>query len=311
MGRLLAFLGGHATWVLFAGVFIGLALPGLASVARPLLAPAVVTILCVTLLRIDWRQMREYTRRPLLASGLTLWLMVISPIVTWLILMLLPLPQSLETAIVLMAAAPPILASAAIALLLGLDGALAIVAGLVATMLTPITLPPLALALLGLELDIGVLEFMARLAIIIGLAFGAALVTRRLLGPARIAELATPLDGIMVIVLLLFAVAIMDGVTATLIERPGTVALWFAASFVANPALQIFGIAAFAWLGRRGALTAGLITGNCNMGLLLAALPPGTDFDVVLYFAIAQMPMYMLPAIILPLYRRLLRARLS
>ncbi|MDX1709799.1 MAG: hypothetical protein R3316_01520 [Rhodovibrionaceae bacterium] len=207
-----------------------------------------------------------------------------------------------------MAAAPPILAAAAIALLLGLDGALALVAGLVATLLTPITLPPLALALLGLDLEIGVFDFMGRLALIIGIAFAAAFVIRRTLGPGKIAELARPLDGLVVILLLIFAVAIMDGVTATLLERPRVVLLWLAAAFLANPVLQVLGMAAFAWLGRRGALTAGLITGNCNMGLILAALPPEADFEVTLYFAVAQIPMYMLPAIILPLYRRLLSA---
>ncbi|MDX1711910.1 MAG: Na+-dependent transporter, partial [Rhodovibrionaceae bacterium] len=84
MLRLLGFLGGHATWMLFAGVFIGLALPGLAALARPLLAPAVVLILCATLLRVDWRAMGEYARRPVLASLLTAWLMLVSPVVTWL-----------------------------------------------------------------------------------------------------------------------------------------------------------------------------------------------------------------------------------
>ena len=52
----------------------------------------------------------------------------------------------------------------------------------------------------------------------------------------------------------------------------------------------------------------GLVTGNCNMGLLLAALPRGADPDVALYFAVAQLPMYMLPALVAPLYRRLLAA---
>jgi BASS family bile acid:Na+ symporter len=229
-------------------------------------------------------------------------------VVTWLTLKAVPGPQSLEIAIVLMAAAPPILAAAAIALMLGLDGALALVAGLVATLLTPLTLPPLALALLGLDLQIGVWAFMGRLAVIIGAAFAAALALRRLLGPDRIAELSRPLDGMVVILLLIFAVAIMDGVTETLLARPATVLLWLAAAFVANPLLQLLGMAAFSWLGRRGAMTAGLITGNCNMGLILAALPPESDFDVVLYFAVAQIPMYMLPALILPLYRRLLAA---
>ena len=82
--------------------------------------------------------------------------------------------------------------------------------------------------------------------------------------------------------------------------------LWTAAAFVANPALQALAMLAFAWLGRRRAMTVGLITGNCNMGLLLAALPPNADYDVVLFFALAQIPMYTLPALVLPFYRRML-----
>src|SRR3546814_5880412 len=63
--------------------------------------------------------------------------------------------------------------------------------------------------------------------------------------------------------------------------RPGFVAFGRLAAFIANPVLQIVGALAVAWLGRRRELTVGLISGNCNMGLLLAAFPPGTDGDVV------------------------------
>lgn len=307
MSRLLAFLGGHATWVLFVGVFLGLALPSLAALARPLLAPAVAVLLTATLVRIDWQMMLGYLRRPWLAAVITAWLLLGAPLVTAAVLAFLPQPEALTTALVLMAAAPPILSSAPIAMILGLDGALALVAGLAATLLTPLTVPPLALALLGLELDIGVAEFMTRLSLLVAIAFAAAVLIRRLIGRERLPRVATHLDGLVVAVMLVFAVAIMDGVTATLATRPMTVALWLAVAFVANPALQVAGTLAFAWLGRRRALTVGLISGNCNMGLLLAAFPPGTDFDVVLYFAVAQLPMYMLPAVMLPLYRRLVR----
>jgi len=305
MSRLLAFLGGHATWVLFIGVFLGLALPQLSALARPLLAPAVAVLLTATLVRIDWQVMLGYLRRPWLAALITAWLLLGAPLVTAAVLALLPLPASLSTALVLMAAAPPILSAAPIAMILGLDGALALVAGLAATLLTPLTVPPLALALLGLELDIGVVEFMTRLSLVVAAAFAAAVVIRRLIGRERLPRVATHLDGLVVAVMLVFAVAIMDGVTATIVARPATVALWLAVAFVANPALQLAGALAFSWLGRRRALTVGLVSGNCNMGLLLAAFPPGTDFDVVLYFAVAQLPMYMLPAVMLPLYRRL------
>jgi len=307
MSRLLAFLGGHATWVLFVGVFLGLALPQLSSLARPLLAPSVAVLLTATLVRIDLRLMLGYLRRPGAAAVIVAWLLVGSPLLTAGLLALLPasLPGPLTTALVLMAAAPPILSAAPIAMILGLDGALALVTALIATLLTPLTVPPLALALLGLELDLGVGEFMGRLAAVIAVACAAALVIRRLIGRERLPRVAIHLDGLVVAVMLIFAVAIMDGVTDTLLARPLTVGLWLLASFIANPALQLAGAAVFAWLGRRRALTVGLVSGNCNMGLLLAAFPPGTDTDVVLYFAVAQLPMYTLPAVMLPLYRRL------
>lgn len=305
---LLGFLGRHATRVLFLGVFLGLAVPPLANLARPVLAPTVIVLLAALLLRIDWSAMAEYARRPVLASVLTAWLLLGAPMAMWAILMPLAAPESLTTALVLMAAAPPILSSAAIAVLLGLDGALAIVAGLVSTLLAPLTVPPLALLLLDLDLQIGTLTFMGRLGVIVLGAFALAGAIRWLAGPRRLAAHARQIDGVVVVAMLVFAVAIMDGVTATLLERPGTVGLWAIASFLANPGLQALGILVFGWLGRRGALTVGLTSGNCNMGLLLAALPATSDFDVLLYFAVAQLPIYMLPAILLPVYRRLLAA---
>jgi BASS family bile acid:Na+ symporter len=179
---------------------------------------------------------------------------------------------------------------------------------LVATLLAPLTLPPLALLLLDLDLQIGIGVFMGRLALIMLGAFLIAAAIRKLTGPARLAAHAEQIDGFIVVVMLVFAVAIMDGVTATLIERPGIVALWALAAFIANPGLQALGIAAFGWLGRKGALTVGLVSGNCNMGLLLAALPATSDFDTLLYFAVAQLPIFVLPALLLPVYRRLLAA---
>lgn len=307
MGRLLAFLGGHGVTVLFLGVFLGLALPDLARLLRPALAPAVAALLLFSMLRVDWQSVAGYLRRPLLTGGLVCWMLLVSPVVTWALLLAVPLPAALTTAVVLMAAAPPILGSTAIALLLGLDGALTLVVGLTATLLTPLTVPPLALWLLGLELDVEAAELMLRLGgVVVGALVGATVI-RRLLGTARLRRNAGVLDGLIVAVMLVFAVAIMDGVTATALQRPGTVALWILAAFVANPALQLVTALAFARFGRRLALTAGLLAGNCNMGLLLAALPAEADYDVTLFFALAQLPMYMLPALLRPLYRRLLR----
>ncbi len=308
---LLTAMGRHATQFLFVGVFIGLALPGLADFFRPLLAPSVVLLLFAALLRVNWDAMSLYIRRPGVAALLTVWLLLFCPLVTWLLMKLVPVPQSLNAAVILMAAAPPILGSASIAMILKLDGALVVIGALLATLLTPLTVPPVALQLLGLQLDIGLSEFMLRLGLVVVIAFIGALIVRRFASPEKLAARAQLLDGIVVMIMLIFAIAIMDGVTYAAFERPGIVALWALAAFIANPLLQLLGILAFSWLGLRKALSVGLLSGNCNMGLLLAALPAERDADVLLFFAVAQLPMYMLPIVMVPLYRRLLNRELA
>ena len=58
-------------------------------------------------------------------------------------------------------------------------------------------------------------------------------------------------------------------------------------------------------LGPRRALTVGLVSGNRNLALILAALAGSTNFDLLLFFAVGQIPIYILPALLAPLYRRL------
>ncbi len=305
--RAFDFLGRHATRFLAGGVLVGLVLPPLAEFLRPLLAPLLLVPLTIALVRLDWRALAAYSRRGGLIAALTLWLLVASPLLVWALASRSGLPPAIVQALVLMAAAPPIVSSAAIALIVGLDAALAVVMIVVTTALVPFTLPPLALELLGLEIEIGLGAFMLRLAALVGIAFAAALVARRLVAAEWLVRNARTLDGVSVANLLLFAIAIMAGVTEVVLARPGFVVLVTAVAFAANLALQAAGTIATLRLGRGAALTVGMLTGNCNMGLVLVTLADRADFDVVVYFALAQIPMYVLPGLLVPLYRRLLR----
>jgi BASS family bile acid:Na+ symporter len=227
----------------------------------------------------------------------------------WLVVRALALPPALEQAIVLMTAASPVTMCATVSLLVGLDAALAVVVIVVTTAAVPLTLPAVALPLLGLELEIDLATFMLRLGWMVGAAFAVALVARRLAGAERLARSARSLDALAVLSLLVFAVAIMDGVTAAFLERPGYVLATLAAAFAANLALQAAGTVAFLNLGLRRALTVGLMTGNCNMGLVLVALAGEAPFDTVMFFALGQIPMYTLPALLMPFYRRVAGSR--
>lgn len=308
--RVLGFLGRYATRFLAGGLLLGIVFPPLATLAKPLLVPTLLIPLTLALVRLDWRAMAAYRQRPMLAAALLVWLLAVSPLLVWLVttwLQAFGLPGGLRQALVLMAASSPIVSSVAIALLVGLDATLAIVAVLLATALVPFTLPLMALALLGLTLDIGVGVFMVRLGLLVGSAFLAAWMLRRWIPESVLAARTDVLDGLTVVNLLLFGLAIMDGVTVYALERPAYVGLAILAAFAFNLLLQAAGAMAFGRLPRRAALTVGLLSGNCNMGLVLVALQGKAEFEVTIFFALAQVPMYVLPALLEPVYRKLLR----
>lgn len=297
----------HAPLILAAGVFAGLLLPATATALRPLLAPSVWGLLVLAMLRIDWPQVVRCGRRGGRITLIVVWLLVISPVAVAAVLAITSVSTGMVTAMVLMAAAPPIMSAPAMALLIGLDPALMLVVMIGATFTVPLVLPVIALEQLALPLEFGTGMLMLHLGGMIGTAVVAAALVRGMDRHNRISQAAPVLDMAALVLLLTFAIAIMDGVTERLIAQPSHVLGVLVAAFAANIALQAGAALAFAWLDGRTALTAAFASGNRNMGLLLAVMPADMNPDVLLYFALAQIPIYVMPALLTPLYRRLLR----
>ncbi len=306
MTAILTLFARYATAILAAGVFAGLAWPGLAAVLKPLLAPSVWGLLFLAAVRLDWSEVGARVRRPVAIAGVVGWLLVISPAVMAGLMWLTGAPPGLVAALVLMAAAPPIMSSPALSALIGLDGSLSLVIMVAATVLAPLVLPIVAVDLLNLPLAMSAGDLIARLGAMIGSALLAAAVARRLAGADRLARGVSRMDGMAVLFLVLFAIAIMDGVTERFLAEPSHVLVFLAVAFAAYVGFQGAGAAVFALLGWRSALTIGFSSGNRNMALLLAVLPAGVDPDIPLYFALGQLPIYVLPMVLRPIYRRLL-----
>jgi bile acid:Na+ symporter, BASS family len=304
----LIWLGRHGGAVIAVGVFIGLLLPPLASLLRPLLVPAILTPFLIALLRIDWRRLGSQLGRPAPMAAALLWLLLLSPVLVHLVLLPLGLPEAIHGGLVLMAAAPPLMASGYLALMLGLDAALAVTLTLVSTALMPFTLPLVSLYLLGVDIDVPLPALMLRLALVVGGSLALAWLLRGRLPQNFSRRHAETLDGLAVLGLLLFAIAIMDGGSALLLRQPGFVLACALAVYGFNVGLQAAGGLAFAWLGRRGALTMGLCSGSGNLGLLLAALADRASFELFVFVATAQLPIYTLPVIQRRLYHRWLAA---
>ncbi len=309
MRAVLAWLARRATNLLAAGVFTGLLLPDAAALLRPMLTPAVWGLLLLALLRIDWADVLRHARRPGPALLIVGWLLIVCPALMALIVAGLAPAPGLSTALVLVAAVPPIISAPALAVLLGLDGALALLVMVAATLVAPLLLPATGVALFGLGLQVTVAHLMLSLLAFIGSALVVAAVLRHGLGQSRLKDAAAGLDVAAVVLLLTFAIAIMDGVADRLLADPAWVLTVAATAIAVNLALQVAGGLAFAWLDRRRAVTTAFISGNRNMAVVLAVLPAGVHADVFLYFAMAQIPIYVLPALLAPVYRRLVGAR--
>jgi bile acid:Na+ symporter, BASS family len=308
MSRLLrpfAFLGRHGTWFLAGGLFIGLLVPALAALLRPLVSGLVFLLTAATFLSIDWQELGRHVRRPALLALILAWTLLVSPVVTALAARAVGLPEPLAQALVLWAASPPLISVAAIALLLGLDGALALLVMVAGSFLMPFTLPPLVLGLIGFKLGIGILPLMRNLVLFTG---GGGLVYAPLRDPFCAAPLrrhVVELSGLSVLILILFAIAIMDGVRDLIAAKPQQVLGYALCALVASLMLQALGFLSFAWLPRIAALTAGLIAGNNNMAVVWVNLGSAATPEVMLFVAAVQLPIYVLPAVLRPVYRAL------
>jgi BASS family bile acid:Na+ symporter len=307
LSRILGMLARRATAILPGCVAIGLIFPGLAALLRPLLTPLVLLILVVAMTRTDWPALRHLAARPARVAFAMMLVMVGLGLLVAPVARHIGIEPGLALAISVMCFCPPITSAPAFATLLGLNQALCLVIAVAGLLVVPLTLPPLALLLLDLPLDIGVGALMARLAGLILLALVIAFGVRRVLGP-RLQQMAPAVDGVGVVLLIVFAIAIFDGVTMQILANPWRVFGFVLASFAAHITNQAIGIGLSLWLGRRDALTTGFLSGTRNVGLLLAVLPSSTDPALFLFIATAQFPIYIMPTLLKPLYSRLLPA---
>jgi len=303
----LAWIGRHATLLLAVGVFVGLVLPDLAALARPLLIPAILVMLVAALLRLDAGAMRALATGPVRLVAAVAFVLLVSPIIGYAGAEAIGLDGGARAALVVWSASPPLISVAAIALLVGLDGALALGIMTVAGLVMPLTVPPIVLGLIGLDLAIAPLELTLRLAGFLAIAFLAAAVIRVAAGRERLHRHSAALDGAFVVVMLVFAVAVMDGVTAAAIAEPGRIALLLLVVFGASLTMQAIALLAFLPLGRRAAGTIALVAGNRNMAVILGAAPAAFGPEAFLYLALLQFPIYLLPALLKPVYRMLAR----
>lgn len=296
----LEWIGARARWILAIGAVAALFLQDLAALLRPMLPAFVALMYLLAMIRIDLGAVFRRTlhpRRMLTLIAACIALMVATPALLAGIAGAAGLSTELTASLVYVGAAPPLGSSAALCLLLGLDAAIALELTIIGSFLTPIIGPFVTSLLLGEAVPIDPLDLSLRLAAMIGAGAVLAIIARALIGSETIARRARAFDGIGAIAMVATVIPIFAGATALIVAKPWLAAGVLALVFAFNIGLQLFttpflrrGIAK----DSAGAL--GLIWGNRNAALYLAALPQSPVFT--LFVALYQFPMYMTPLLL-------------
>jgi hypothetical protein len=304
----LAWLGRQGTNAVAISILLGIALPPLGTLVRPFFPETVFLLLCLAFLRVDPDALRAQFAKPCLLIGAAAWTMLLVPVLVGLSLTALDLSDrspGLLLALILNVVAPPIFASPALALLMGLNAAVTLALLLACVAVTPFLAPALVAAFAGSAVTFSPIALGLRLVLMLAGAACVGIAIRSFAGKPWVERQAERIDGLNVIVLFLFAVALMGDVLPNTIEHPllvlGLLVLGTALTFGLSGVTALL----FARAGLPSALPLAHAAGSRNTGLMLAAAAGAVPELVWLYVALLQIPIYALPLIMKPLLRRL------
>jgi hypothetical protein len=306
---LLSWLGRQGTRAVAAIVVIGIALPWIGALLKPYVTEAVFVILCIAFLRVDIAQLKSYFRRPVVVLAATAWTSLAIPA----LFAMSCFPIGLKTnapelflSLMLQAVTSPMMASPALAALMGFDATLILVILVTCTALVPLTAPLFMLFFVGPILSISPLMLAVKLfAILAGAAFtGFSL--RQFLGIAAIERQKERINGINIIVLFVFVAAIMKDVGARILFDPVPTMTLSVLAFAVYFALLFLTVLVFLPAGRECALALGFMVSQRNLGLMLAATGGALPDLTWLYFGVSQFPIYLSPQLLQPLARWML-----
>ena len=301
----LVFAAKHGRWVLVSGLVVGVLLPSVAQVLRPLIPEMVVCLLFLAALRLRPADILETISALPRIAGTVLTLQLLLPFLVLGAMSVAQAPVSpLVIALVLMTAAPSIASSPNLVLMFGHPPVHALRIMVAGTAILPLTVVPIfwAMPQLGSSSDIATAA--TKLFAVILVTTTVALLIRHFFAREPSRKTFQQLDGLSAITLAVFVVGLMPAVATAFLNSPTEALFWVAVVFVANVGLQLV---SFRFLKNRAepsvAVSTSLIAGNRNIALFLVALPEHVTAPIMVFIGCYQIPMYLTPILMEKLYR--------
>ena len=302
-------MGRHGTVLMPLGIVAGVVMQPLAHLLFPLLPLTVYTMLTIVLTRLDVERAIAHIRKPKVFIISLVYGFLLLPLVLSLVAVALPLSPGLTAALVIYGTAPPNYAAAALAFVMGLDGALTVATIFASTALHPLITPVFTEFFVGQHIHLSATELGLRLAGLIGAAVVSAWALATWLGPARRKAATGIFDGINVLIMVVFAIALMAGIPERVIAQPLYALSMILLATGLHVGLNLLTVALFYVSGRERAMTFGYAHAGRNIAVVMGVLGSAAPPDAWLFFAMLQFPIYCLPMLLKPLYARLMEDR--
>lgn len=299
----LAWIGRQGPRAIAVLIVLAIATPPLGALMRPHVQEAVFALLVMSFLRIDTEALRGHLRNPTLIIVATLWTALVVPLLFYVVAAASGMAErspELYLAFMLQGTTSPVMATPAFALLIGLDAMLVLITLVTGTMVVPLVAPLMVQLVFGGSVALSPLALGLKLAVLLGGSLVVGLGLRRLIGHKRIARNADVANGINVLVMMVFLMAMMGEVAPALWNDPWLFVRLLAMVFVVFYALLFLTTAVFWRIGWHKALSLGASFSQRNVGLMLAATS-GMSSLVWLYMALAQLPVFLSPLLVRPM----------
>lgn len=297
-GALLSAIGRNGPVILALSVALALSFPALSDLVRPYLSAGVGITVFGSFLAARYSVERNWFQSYVLA--VVLWGALGAPIVAALAIMgvgktLLGLEPELLTGMTIAALAPPSGAAVTTAAILRLSPRLALVAYLVGTLASPAILPGVA-GLFGYRLDVDATETALRVLMLVGGGWLASVAAWQIaprvpwLLPGQNAA-----AGVSVLGLAVICISCMGPARRLLAADPVTFSFMLFAAVYVNVLICLLGAALFSALGAKDAVTVGLLSGNRNIGIAVAAAGSALTGAGAAYCGTALLPIFLMP----------------
>ena len=310
MRNVLQWAGRNGAAVVIAGVVIGLCIPYLSDLARPYLAIAIFIFTFGSFLKFDDTSLGNELGRARQIALMVLWATFGVPLVIVLLIRVTHPGPELAQGLLFWALVPASPACVAFAAILRLNIPIALLATVIGTAASPFYIPALAAMFGGYSLDIDPLATCLHLVLLVGGAFLASVVAKRL-ASSFIRENPEAMTGIAVFAMFLAGMGSMRGMQAHLLAQPQTSLEFVLLAYVMLFAAELTGTFLFWRYGRNAALTAGLDQRNAHhhlgLGLLGNEVLPLAD----LFLATSMVAKYTAPGLTKWLLTRILAAEVT